>query len=171
MKNELVIQNLNYQSILKNINFNLEEGTINILMGNSGSGKTALLKSVFGLIKYEGSIIYKGIVLNNDKLNENRKKIGIYLGINTLEDKTVFLNLIEPLINLEYTVTKAKKKIYEISRKFCIDNLLYKEINTLSYSQKKVVAFIKAIIHEPKIVLIDDVFDSLDANCKDRDMI
>lgn len=167
MKNGLLIENLNYQSILKNINLNLEEGTINVLMGNSGSGKTSLLKSIFGLIKYEGSISYKGIFLNNDKIYENRKKIGIYLGVKSLESKTVFLNLMEPLNNLEYKEEKAKKKIYEISRKFCIDNLLYKEVDSLSHSQKKVVAFIQSVIHEPKLILIDDLFDSLDSFYRD----
>lgn len=171
MKSQLVIENLNYALFLKNINFSLEEGTINALMGSSGSGKTTLLKSIFGLIKYEGNIIYKGIVLNNDKEYENRKKIGIYLGTKCLENKTVFLNLIEPLSNLNYSITKAKKKIYEISRKFSIDDLLYKEIDTLSHSQRKVVAFIQSIIHEPKIILIDNLFDSLDTFYKDKIML
>lgn len=168
MKSVLVVENLNYKDKLKNINLELKQGQITALMGKSGSGKTLLLKSIFGLINSQGNINFNGIILTKDNSYEVRKNFGIYLGLNILDDKMVFENLIDSLINLNYDIDIAKKKVYEISKKLGIENLLYKEINALSYSQKKIVCFAQSVIHEPKVILIDNLFDSLDINYKNK---
>lgn len=168
MRSGLVVENLNYKDKLKNININLKPGEINVLMGKSGSGKTLLLKSIFGLIDTKGSITYNETILTKENINNIRKNFGICLGLNALENKNVFENLIDPLINLNYDIDTAKKKVYNISKKIGIDNLLYKEIDTLSHSQKKIISFIQSIIHEPKVILIDNLFDSMDIYNKDR---
>lgn len=168
MSNELIVENLSFKCILKDINFTLKEGTITALMGKSGSGKTILLKTIIGLINSEGFISVGGAVITQNSLEIARKNFGIYLGLNTLENKTVFSNIICPLNNLNYTESKARKKIYEVAKKLGIENLLYKEINMLSHSQKKIVAFAQSIIHEPPIILIDGLFDSLDSYYKNK---
>lgn len=168
MSNVLSVENLNYKNILKNINFTLKKGTINALIGSSGSGKTTILKSIFGLICSEGFICVNGLIIDKKNINELRKKMGIYLGIDVLQNKSVFLNIMEPLKNLNYSDDVAKKKIYSISKKIGIENLLYKNISELSYSEKKVIAFTQSIIHEPSIILIDNIFDSLDIYYKEK---
>lgn len=168
MRSELLLENLSYKDKLKNININLKQGKIYALMGSSASGKTLLLKSIFGLVNYEGNVVYKNVILTKQNIDEIRNNFGIYLGLNNLEDKNVFLNLLDPLINLNYDNDIARKKIYDISKKIGIDNLLYKEVNSLSYSQKKIVSFVQSIIHEPKVILIDNLFESLDIYYKNR---
>lgn len=168
MSGELKVENLRYKHILKDINFSLAQGTINVLMGNSGSGKTLLFKCIFCLIKYDGLISVNGIIVKKENINDVRQNFGLYLGIDNLENKNVFLNLIEPLNNLNYTEDIAKKKVYDISKKLGIENILYKEVESLSHSQKKVVSFAQSIIHEPKFILIDGLFDSLDVYYKNK---
>lgn len=168
MSNELRVDNLNFETILKDINLNLPSGTISALMGKSGSGKTLFLKSFFGLIQYSGEISYDGTIIVDENRSNTLKDFGLYLDIDHLDNKTVFLNLIEPLNNLGFSDSKAKKKVYEISKKFEIDFLLYKEVSSLSYSQKKLVAYIQSIIHEPKVILIDNLFDSMDSCIKNK---
>jgi len=166
VSSNFIVKNLYFKDILKDINFNLEKGTINVLMGKNGSGKTLLFKCLFGLVESEGIISINDVIVTKENLEEMRKKIGIYLGLNTLEDKNVFLNIMEPLINLNYEHAKAKKKVYEISKKLGIENLLYKDIKTLSNSQKKIVSFAQSVIHEPKVILVDGLFESLDTYYK-----
>lgn len=168
MGSELIVKNLYFKDILKDINFSLKESSINVLMGKNSSGKTLLLKSIFGLVEYNGLVSFNGTVQTNDNVEDFRRNVGIYLGLNTLENKTVFLNMIEPLNNLNYDINEAKKKVYEISKKLGIENLLYKEVNTLSHSQKKIVSFAQIIIHKPKVILIDGLFDSLDIYYKNK---
>lgn len=160
MNSGLVVENLNYKDILNNINFTLNESSINALIGKNGSGKTTLLKCLIHILDFSGSINING--------NIDKKQIGAYFGIYNLEKTNSFANMIEPLINLEYDYDKAKKKVYEMSRKLGIENLLYKEIESLSLAQKKVIAFAKSIIHEPKVVLIDNLFESLDTYYKNK---
>ena len=162
-KGIITVENL-YCDILSNINFSVEPNTFTALIGKNGSGKTQLLKCIAGIAKYSGDVWIKGNVIKKSPVLD--KNIGIYLGTVNLSGGTVFSNLLEPLINLGVSTDRAKKKVYEITKKISIDKILYKKIETLSYGEKKVVAFAKSIIHTPDILLLDNLFDSLDTSYK-----
>jgi ABC-type multidrug transport system ATPase subunit len=162
----LKVQNLYYKDILKDIDLEIEQSSICALMGKNGSGKTILLKSIFGLLDIVGIISIKDVVVSEETVKTIKSKLGIYLGIDNLENSTVFSNIIEPLKNLDYDELKAKNKVYEISKKLDIENLLYKETDQLSYAEKKIVSFATSVVHDPKILLLDNIFDCLDSNYK-----
>lgn len=164
----LKVQNLYYKDILKDIDLELEQSIICALMGKNGSGKTLLLKSIFGLVDTVGLISIKDVIISEETAKTIKNKLGIFLGIDNLENGNVFSNILEPLKNLEYDEIKAKNKVYEISKKLDIENLLYKEIDQLSYTEKKVVSFAISVVHEPKILLLDNIFDCLDSNYKSK---
>ena len=165
MKDGLVIDSLNY-NILDNISFSLEKGTFTALIGKSGSGKSMLLNCIAGLYNYNGNIIIDGnVITKSAKMSEN---IGIFTGLFTLSSKTTLENVMEPLINLGLKHDEAKKKAYEVSKKLGIESLIYKDINVLSYSEKKMVCILKSIIHSPSVTLLDNAFDSLDLNYKNK---
>lgn len=168
MKSGLKIENLYFKDILTDINIELNPGTISALVGKSGSGKTTLLKSIVGFIDYSGTISLGGIVFDKKNIKEQIKNIGIYLNTKRLENKSVILNLMDPLLNLSYQEENAKKIVYEITKKLGIDDLLYREVNTLSHSQKKVVTFAQSVVHSPKLILIDNLFDLLDEFYKEK---
>jgi len=168
VKNGLKIEKLCFKDILTDVSFEIKLGTITALTGKSGSGKTILLKSIVGFIDYSGTISLDGIVFDKKNIEDQIKNIGIYLNTKILEDKSVISNLMNPLLNLNYQEENAKKNVYELTKKLGIDDLLYKEVNTLSHSQKKVVAFAQSIAHSPKLILIDNLFASLDENYKEK---
>ena len=168
MKSGLKIENLCFKDILTDVYFELIPGTITALVGKSGSGKTLLLKSIVGFIDCSGTISLDRVVFDKKNIEDQIKNIGIYLNTKILEDKSVISNLMDPLLNLNYQEENAKKNIYELTKKLGIDDLLYKEVNTLSHSQKKVVAFAQSIAHSPKLILIDNLFDSLDEYYKEK---
>lgn len=162
MKSGLKVENLYFKDILTDVNIELKPGTISALVGKSGSGKTLLLKSIVSFIDYSGTISLDGVVFDKKNIAYQIKNIGIYLNTKILENKSAISNIMEPLLNLNYQEENAKKIVYELTKKLGIDDLLYKEVNTLSHSQKKVVAFAQSIAHSPKLILIDNLFDSLD---------
>lgn len=168
MKNGLKIENLYFKDILSDINIELKPGTINVLMGKNGSGKTLLLKSIIGFVDCTGIISLDGMVFDKKNIDDQIKNIGIYFNTKILENKSVMSNLMDPLLNLNYQEEIAKKNVYEMTKKLGVDDLLYKEVNTLSHSQKKVVAFVQSIVHSPNLILIDNLFDSLDKCHKEK---
>ena len=168
MKNGLKVENLYFKDILTDVCFELIPGRMTAFVGKSGSGKTMLLKSIVGFIDYSGTISLDGVVFDKTNIEDQIKNIGIYLNTKILENKSVISNLMEPLLNLNYQEENAKKNVYELTKKLGIDNLLYKEVSTLSHSQKKVVAFAQSIAHSPKLILIDNLFDSLDEYYKEK---
>lgn len=168
MNKGLILENVSYKEILKNVNLSLDEGSISVLMGATGSGKTTLLKSIFGLIDFEGTLSLNGTIITKDNINDLRKNFGIYLGRTDLSENIVFSNIIEPLENLNIEEVIARGKVYDISKKLGIDSLLYKEMYELSYSQKKMVSLARTLITEPKVILIDNIFESLDTYYKSK---
>jgi len=70
VKSGLKVENLYFKDILTDINIELTPGTINVLLGKSGSGKTLILKSIVGFIDYSGTISLGGTVFDNKNIRE-----------------------------------------------------------------------------------------------------
>lgn len=158
----LKIDNLHYNNILKGVSLSLKKNTFNVLMGANGSGKSTLIKTIFGLINYNGNIVFDNQLLTSTNIENLRHQMGILTDDNILLEGNVLFNLMYPLKNLKYSEQEAKNKIYNIADKLDINKLLFKNISELSFSERKIVKFSISIIHEPKLLLIDDTFDELD---------
>lgn len=153
----LKIENLSYQinkkTILDNINLELDDKQVISLIGPNGSGKSTLLKAIEGLIKYKG------------KINTDKDTFTTYI-----TDKQEFLsdivyeNISTNLESLNYTQDEIEEKIKNISKLFGIEEILYENIYRLNNYQKTIVYFISEIIHNPKIILLDNAFIKLDNN-------
>lgn len=164
----LKLDSLRYKNILNGITFTLKENSFNVLVGMNGSGKTTLVKAIAGLIDCEGYINMFDQVVTKDNLNSLIKDVGICLSNPTLLEGTVIYNITYSLHNLGYNEEAAKRKTYEISKKLKIDHLLTKDISEISLSERKIVSFASSIIHQPKLIIIDNSFDGLDSNYRDR---
>lgn len=162
MEEILKLENIKYKSILKDISFSVKKGSINVLIGSNGSGKTLLLKSIFGLIDYQGYITF-------NKKRVNKKNIGdisIVLSDYKFLYDSVFDNLLYPLINLGITKHQAKSMIYNITKKLNVDYLLHKKINDLSLNSKSIVKLVMGIETKPKLLLVDNLFSYIDLKTK-----
>ena len=161
----LVINSLNYD-ILDNIRFSLEKGTINAVVGNNDSESHLLLECIAGLHDYSGDVLLNGdIVIKRSKMDRN---ISIYNGIHNLTSSKSFDNILEPLLNMGFDTTSARKKVYRITKQLDIENLMHREVATLSYSEKKMISIAKSLVIESKIILLDNVFESLDIYYREK---
>lgn len=158
----LSLKSVQYKNILKNITFTLEENSINVLIGPNVCGKTTLVKCILGLLDYKGTIEYNG-----NKL-QITKEIGVYSSFLGLLEKNVFDNLMFPLINLGEEEKCAKKKVYDITKKLLIDDILNTNVEELSNIQKKKVLLALSLIHNPKLLIIDDCLDEFNPSYKER---
>lgn len=157
MSNILTVKNLNYNDILKGINFSLKEKTFNILIGENGSGKTTLVKCIRQIINYQGDIEFFG----SYKINNN-KEIGFFIDEELFLEDTIYEELFNLLINLNYTDKQAKERIFTLIKSFDLVDILFRYNNELNDSQKTVISFIFSIIHNPKLLIIDNTLQKLD---------
>lgn len=171
----IAVQNINFsfgsQKILRNFSTNFEAGSFTCILGESGSGKSTLLRIINGLLIPEnGVVVIDGHILNPENLIQKRLEMGYVLQGNSLfPHLTVLQNMIYCLKLLNKTDAYCKEKITELLPLVGLKNeLLQKFPHEISGGQKQRVGIIRAIAHDPKIVLMDEPFSALDSETRDK---
>ena len=170
MENIIKIHELKYKNILNNISINIEQNNWISIIGPNSSGKSTLIKILAGILPYNGYINIDNLVLDE----ANRKEIIIRLGVvldnldNQLIGQTVEDDLAFPLENLNYKKEEIKEKIKIISKMFNINHLLNQNIESITNSEKQLVAIVSALITNPKILLLDDAIHQLEPKIKNK---
>lgn len=154
--------------VLKDISFSYEQGKTNIVIGQSGSGKTVLLKCLLGLHKPEKGAIFfedKNIVdMSNKELKAIRREMGmVFQGGALFDSMTVQENVLFPL-NMFSPFSKSE----QLDRvNFCLQRVNLHNANHLYPSEisggmKKRVAIARAIVLNPKYLFCDEPNSGLD---------
>lgn len=157
----LKVKDLNC-NILKNLNFEFEEGKIVVILGQSGSGKTTLLNCFAGLIDFTGLI-----TLNDVNLIEQKKYIAVVEQSSILFDHWNLLeNICLPAhiihkFNLKMLEEKALYYLNLFSINYEVNNII-KEINSLSGGEKQRLCIIRALLMNPKFLILDEPTSALD---------
>ena len=165
--------NFNYgaQPIFQNFSTDFEKGSFTCILGESGSGKSTLLRIINGLIiPSKGLVKIEGEILSKDNLIQKRLEMGYVLQGNSLfPHLTVYQNMIYCLKLLnksnDFCLEKIKELLPLVGLK---DDLLQKFPDEISGGQKQRVGIIRAIAHDPKIVLMDEPFSALDSETRDK---
>ena len=150
--------------VLKNVTFNLKKGQVLCVLGESGCGKTSLLKAVRGFMDRDtGEIFFQNerVFNKSEKLVPGTKGIAIVHQDFQLEPGyTVYDNIRHHLIQFQKSYQESKtEEIITLCHLESIRNQTSKE---LSGGQKQKVALAKAIIEEPPLLLLDEPFSNLD---------
>jgi len=173
MKNILEIRNLSHAydqdiSIIKDFSFSLMRGEIVSILGPSGIGKTTLLRIVAGLegvMDGEVTISDKVVSKKNFLLPPEKRNIGL-----VVEDRALFPHLnIEK--NVMFGITHIQEReslVQEYLDLFQVAELSKKYPHEISAGQQQRVAFARALITNPEILLLDEPFGALDRNLKDE---
>ena len=165
--------NFNYgaQPIFQNFSTAFGKGSFTCILGESGSGKSTLLRIINGLIiPSKGLVKIEGEILSKNNLIQKRLEMGYVLQGNSLfPHLTVYQNMIYCLKLLnksnDFCLEKIKELLPLVGLK---DDLLQKFPDEISGGQKQRVGIIRAIAHDPKIVLMDEPFSALDSETRDK---
>jgi phospholipid/cholesterol/gamma-HCH transport system ATP-binding protein len=161
-------KSFNGRKVLDNISVTFEPGKTNLIIGQSGSGKTVLLKSIVGLHDPDsGEVWFEDILFNKLDFNakkEIRKKMGmLFQGSALFDSLTVEQNVRFPLDM--FTTKTAEEKIERVN--FCLQRVNIINANNLFPSElsggmKKRVAIARAISLNPKYLFCDEPNSGLD---------
>lgn len=156
------------KAVLKNITTTFERGRTNLIIGQSGSGKTVFLKSLIGLITAEeGTIEYDGVCLQELGKNEQRelrKAMGVvFQGSALFDSMTVAENVGFPL-EMFTKLTKGEKKdrIDSVLQRVNLVDAHHKYPSEISGGMMKRVAIARAIVLNPKYLFCDEPNSGLD---------
>lgn len=178
MTNEiLTISNLNInygsKKILDNINLSFKKNTINCIIGSSGCGKTTLLKSINNSIVFEselqvdGNICYDGKNISDIDDSTLRKEIAMLMQMPVVFPFSLYKNL-EYVLDYYLKIDKTKKNdmIVDILKKVQLYEEVKDDLNIsaekLSGGQKQRLCLARALLTEPKIILLDEPCSALD---------
>ena len=159
-------KNFGKTKVLKKIDFKIEKGDRLAIIGQSGCGKSTILRCINQLeMPSSGEIIFEGKnILENTDMTKIRRKIGmVFQQFNLFENLTVLDNITLAPIKLkimskEEADIKAKKLLKSIGLENKKDNYP----SQLSGGQKQRVAIIRTLIMNPDIILFDEPTSALD---------
>ena len=154
--------------VLSKVNLTIAKGGFYYLIGKTGSGKSSLMKTLYGDLKLQSGM---GTIVDFDlkKLIEKnipflRRKIGIvFQDFKLLSDRTVYENLAFVLKATGWKdKTAMKDKITEVLEKVGIQNKYYKRPHELSGGEQQRVAIARALLNDPELILADEPTGNLD---------
>ena len=153
--------------ILENINLNIKKGSFNVFIGETGIGKTTLLKIISGLIKpNKGEIIIgdqKLSKLSQPYLSIFRRGIGLILEeFPLLEDYTIYENLSLPLKISNFSKKNIIKKINYFIELFNMKSKINRFPKQLYQGENQKIHIIRAIINNPFLLVADEPFSNID---------
>ena len=149
------------EKVLNNVNLQVEEGTIYGFLGPNGAGKTTTLKLILGLLKkQQGEILVFGKPFQQNRI-EILKNIG-----SMIESPSIYghLTAIENLRILQKVYQCPKQRITEVLDLVDLANTGNKKTSNFSLGMKQRLAIAIALLHSPKLLILDEPTNGLDPN-------
>ena len=163
-----IYKSFDQSEVLKEINTSFDRGKTNLIIGQSGSGKTVLLKCLLGLYDINsGEILYDGIssksMNHDDKLEISRKMGMVFQGSALFDSMNVLENVRFPLDMLT-TIQEDEKneKAMKVIERVNLKDAIKKLPSELSGGMQKRVAIARAIVMNPKYLFCDEPNSGLD---------
>ncbi len=164
---ERLVRNFEQIRAVDQLSFSVEAGSITALLGGNGAGKTTTLAMLLGLLVPDaGSITILGVDMVNERyralpqMNFSSPYLDLPGRLTVEENLLVYGRL--------YNVANLKERIEQLATELDITAFLKRPYSSLSAGQKTRVSFAKALLNQPKVLLLDEPTASLDPDSGDR---
>ncbi|MFC3880200.1 ABC transporter ATP-binding protein [Algoriphagus namhaensis] len=161
------------QYVLRNINFEVKPGETVALVGATGAGKSSIINLLSRFYEInKGSILMDGVDIRKYELEVLRKHIGVVLQDVFLFSNTIYYNITlgNPSITREQVMQAAEmvgaKKFIE-RLPGGLDYNVMERGATLSVGQRQLVSFVRAMVYNPEIIILDEATSSVDTETEE----
>lgn len=166
----LELKNLSYSignnNILSNINLNIDKSCFFSILGPSGAGKTTILRIITGAIYADkGQVILDDEIINFLPM-EKRQIAMVHQSKHLFPHLSVIENIQFGMKMKKFSKNKIIEKTEEIVEFFNMKEHIFKHPYQLSGGQQQLVALMRALASEPKVLLLDEPFTGLDNNLR-----
>lgn len=156
------------QYVLRNINFQVKAGETVALVGHTGSGKTSIISLLNRLYQVQkGEIRIDGVDINNYNIDRLRKSIGV-----VLQDVFLFSGSVMDNITLRNPAI-TKEQVVEAAKMIGVHDFIMQlpggynynvmeRGSTLSLGQRQLLSFIRALLYNPSVLILDEATSSID---------
>lgn len=154
------------QQILKDINFSADQGAVLGILGSNGAGKTTLLRIIAGLIAPDaGAICIAGQRIRYD---EKRLRLnigympedgGLYKRLSVGENLRFSMQFYDRTVNPD-------ERISGFMERFQLSDRRHEKTGNLSGGMRRKVLFLKAVLHQPGVLLLDEPFSGMDVESR-----
>ena len=154
--------------VLRNVSFTLDPGAFVYLIGRTGTGKSSLLKTLYGDIKLregKGKVVdYDLLKLRDQQIPDLRRQLGIvFQDFQLLSDRSVERNLDFVLLATGWkSADKRTERIIRVLKAVGLDDKLKFFPHELSGGEQQRIAIARALLNEPKLILADEPTGNLD---------
>lgn len=155
--------------ILEDINFTIKKGEVISIVGNSGCGKSTILKCLNRLENISsGEILLNGKDITEYKVEDLRQKIGlVFQDYNLFEHLTIIDNLTIGLIKIKgYSKESATSEALKLLSKLKLLDKVNNYPDELSGGEKQRIAIARTLLMKPDIILLDEPTSALDKSMK-----
>ena len=161
------------EQVLNNISFKINPGESFAIVGPTGSGKTTITKLITKFYEVNtGNILIDGKDINHYALETLRSKIGVILQDVFLFADTIYNNI--TLFNDNITIENVENAAKELEIHDFINSLpggysfnVSERGTTLSAGQKQLIAFLRVLVNNPDILILDEATSSIDSYSED----
>lgn len=145
------------------LSFNVKEGELFAFLGINGAGKSTTISIICGQLKRDSGSVF----INGENIDSSLSKIKGELGVvfqNSVLDKSlsVYDNLKSRAALYGICGERFKERLNELSEMLDFKNLLKREVKKLSGGQRRRIDVARALIHDPKILILDEPTTGLD---------
>jgi ATP-binding cassette subfamily B protein len=157
------------EPVLRSVSFTVEPGTMVAIVGATGAGKSTIINLITRFYDIQsGSILLDGNDIKNFRLKELRAQFGLVLQDNALFSGSILENITlgNPDISREAVMRAcAEIEADEFIQKLPggLDYVLQERGGSLSMGQKQLICFLRAMVYDPKILILDEATSSIDS--------
>jgi NitT/TauT family transport system ATP-binding protein len=150
---------------LKNLDFEIHDGEFVSVVGQSGCGKSTLLKMLAGLLPYtSGSVSLNGRPLRGP----SNEAAVVFQSPVLLPWRTVLENVLLPIEFRKLALSRYKPKAFELLDMVGLKNFAHRYPYELSGGMQQRAAIVRALVQDPRLLLMDEPFGALDAMTREQ---